>query len=172
MNKAIEPKRKDRVIGKSLDAKVTLHGPRELLAKLEGLDLLEFFIVSEAVLAPDSNAPADAYASEEIEGLSIAVDRAVGRKMPAPARRYDTNLGTHQDHPETCPALHAGAHRGLSEGAFPQSVRLGRPDSGSGPDHQMDRAGDAFTLWESRDSDSRLLQPDPGPPTWARPSVS
>ncbi|WP_022662801.1 isoleucine--tRNA ligase [Paucidesulfovibrio longus] len=102
VTKAIEPKRKDGLVGKSLDAKVTLHGPRDLLAKLDGLDLLEFFIVSEAVLAPDSDAPADAYASEEIEGLSIAVDRAAGEKCQR-CWRYDANLGTHQDHPETCP---------------------------------------------------------------------
>ncbi|MGE4292740.1 MAG: isoleucine--tRNA ligase [Desulfovibrio sp.] len=102
VTKAIEPKRKDGLVGKSLDAKITLHGPSDLLARLDGVDMLEFFIVSEAVLAPNSNAPADAYVSEEIAGLSISVDRAQGEKCQR-CWRYDTNLGSHPDHPEACP---------------------------------------------------------------------
>jgi isoleucyl-tRNA synthetase len=102
VTKAIEPRRKDGLIGKSLDAKVTLFGSRDLLSRLDGVDLLEFFIVSGAELLPDAEAPKEAYASEEVEGMFVLVERAQGEKCQR-CWRYDTNLGTHPDHPDACP---------------------------------------------------------------------
>lgn len=68
--------------GSSLNYQVRLHAPddlREKLAPLAG-QMEDVFIVSLAELAPDGAAPAGAYASEEISGLSVEVLEAKGQK--------------------------------------------------------------------------------------------
>ncbi|MEF2144436.1 MAG: class I tRNA ligase family protein, partial [Desulfovibrionaceae bacterium] len=102
VTKAIEPKRKDGLVGKSLDACVTLYAPAETLAGLDKLDLLEFFIVSGVKLVPDGRIPEDAFLSEEIEGFGVIVERASGEKCQR-CWRYDENLGSNATHPDTCP---------------------------------------------------------------------
>ena len=62
VTRAIEPLRRDSVVGHSLDTSVTLYVADELRERLEGLhtDLRAFFIVSQLHLAPLAAAPADA----------------------------------------------------------------------------------------------------------------
>ncbi|WFS64197.1 isoleucine--tRNA ligase [Pseudodesulfovibrio thermohalotolerans] len=104
VNKAIEPKRKDRVIGKSLDAQVTLYAEEEILdlVSTEDIDPREFFIISKLILDEPENAPADAFESEEIEGLQVAVEAAPGEKCER-CWRIAENLGTDPAHPDACP---------------------------------------------------------------------
>lgn len=102
VTKSIEPKRKEGLVGKSLDAKITLYGSNELLDRLDGLDLLEFFIVSRVELQPEANIPEGAYRSEEIEGLGVVVEHAQGEKCQR-CWRFDDQLGTNSEYPDVCP---------------------------------------------------------------------
>ncbi|MBI9078356.1 MAG: isoleucine--tRNA ligase [Pseudodesulfovibrio sp.] len=104
VNKSIEPKRKDRVIGKSLDAQVTLYtteGIRNLIAS-DDIDPREFFIVSKLTLEDIANAPADAFQSDEVENLKISVEPATGDKCER-CWRISEDLGTDAQFPDACP---------------------------------------------------------------------
>ena len=103
VNKAIEPKRKDRVIGKSLDAKVTLYATEEIRALVasDDLDAQEFFIVSQVELADLADAPADAFTGEDVADLKVAVAPATGEKCER-CWRICQDLGTDPDHPDAC----------------------------------------------------------------------
>lgn len=104
VNKAIEPKRKDRVIGKSLDAQVTLYADDEIreLVSTEAIDPREFFIISKLVLDKPENAPADAYVAEDVENLKVAVAAAPGEKCER-CWRIAEDLGTDPAYPDACP---------------------------------------------------------------------
>ncbi|QGY41225.1 isoleucine--tRNA ligase [Pseudodesulfovibrio cashew] len=104
VNKAIEPKRKDRVIGKSLDAEVTLYTTktvRELVAS-EDLDAMEFFIVSKVILADIADAPDDAFVAEEVADLKVGVKAATGEKCER-CWRISEDLGTDPAYADACP---------------------------------------------------------------------
>ncbi len=104
VTKAIEPMRRDGVIGHSLDTRVTLFVADELRQRLEGLntDLRAFCIVSQICMQPLESAPQDAYRDEEIAGLAIGVEKAHGEKCER-CWIYSTELGTDADHPTLCP---------------------------------------------------------------------
>jgi len=104
VTKAIEPMRRDGVIGHSLDTRVTLFVADELRQRLEGLntDLRAFCIVSQIAMQPLESAPQGAYCDEEIAGLAIGVEKAHGEKCER-CWIYSTELGTDADHPTLCP---------------------------------------------------------------------
>lgn len=104
VTKAIEPMRRDGVIGHSLDTRVTLFVADELRQRLEGLntDLRAFCIVSQIALQPLESAPQGAYCDEEIAGLAIGVEKAHGEKCER-CWIYSTELGTDAGHPTLCP---------------------------------------------------------------------
>ncbi|MGV7004302.1 isoleucine--tRNA ligase [Desulfovibrio sp. QI0442] len=104
VTKAIEPMRRDGVIGHSLDTRVTLFVADELRQRLEGLntDLRAFCIVSQIALQPLESAPQGAYCDEEIAGLAIGVEKAHGEKCER-CWIYSTELGTDAEHPTLCP---------------------------------------------------------------------
>lgn len=104
VNKAIEPKRKDGVIGKSLDAQVTLYAPEAIrqLIESEEVDKREFFIVSAINLAATEEAPADAFKGEDVESLAVEVKPASGDKCER-CWRISQDLGSDNDHPNACP---------------------------------------------------------------------
>ncbi len=84
VNKALEIKRNERLIGNSLEAKVTLYvddGYRELLKAYEEF-LPSLFIVSQAEIKSIEEGPSDAYTSQEMTGAAIKVTRASGEKCP------------------------------------------------------------------------------------------
>ncbi|WP_432736219.1 isoleucine--tRNA ligase [Maridesulfovibrio sp. FT414] len=101
VTKAIEPLRREKVIGHSLDTNITLFANDDVARALDGIEKREFFIVSGVEVKPLSEAPADAVKPEELEGLAIKVEKAQGEKCSR-CWRYDT-LGTNADHPELCP---------------------------------------------------------------------
>ena len=102
VTRAIEPLRKDGVIGHALDTSVTLYVTPEQKALFDalGTDLRALFIVSQLHITTDA-APSDAVTGE-VPGLSVRVERAAGQKC-ARCWIYSEELGSNPDHPELCP---------------------------------------------------------------------
>lgn len=104
VTKAIEPERKSKAVGHSLDTLVTIYAEQSLLEKLNEVAscLREIFIVSKVDLQPLSSAPENIYQSEEVEGLAISVSHAPGEKCPR-CWNFDEELGKDPNFPEVCP---------------------------------------------------------------------
>lgn len=95
--KALEEARNDKVIGKSLEAKITIvpkdEETKEVLTNMEHLH--QFLIVSEAVLS-ESNASA-----KEYKFVDVAVEKHPGEKCERCWVASET-VGEDHDHPELC----------------------------------------------------------------------
>lgn len=102
VSKALELARDAKLIGNSLEAKVTVavsdDACRTLLEKYAE-QLPTLWIVSQTDLA---ESVADGYASEKIDGLKILVEKAAGDKCER-CWNYSTQLGEDSDHPQACP---------------------------------------------------------------------
>jgi isoleucyl-tRNA synthetase len=102
VTKALEIERKDRRIGHSLDATVTLGLPETFLAALEPFreQLRDLFIVSSVTLV-SSEAVDGGYESEEIKGLKVL---AMPSHDPKCERCWvhDATVGQNPDHPAIC----------------------------------------------------------------------
>ena len=101
--KVLEALRKDKKIGHSLDAQVTLYAGEGLvdLLKQYERDLAFIFIVSQADVARAEEAPADAFTSDMVKGLRIAAGPAKGQKCGR-CWMYQESVGTVADHPQIC----------------------------------------------------------------------
>ena len=104
VTKAIEPWRKSKELGHSLDSRVVLYLDPEKLASLQTLEsqLRDVFIVSRADLRSQDQAGKDAFVSQEVEGLSIEVYRAPGGKCPR-CWVYSEKLNESSGEKEVCP---------------------------------------------------------------------
>ena len=105
VTKALELARKDKLIGHSLDASVTLGLPEELEKLLEPYmaELHSIFIVSSAKSAPlDGDG---CYLSEEIEGLKIKVEPSSDQKCER-CWVHAPTVGNYHDHPGICERCH------------------------------------------------------------------
>ncbi|MBN1355472.1 isoleucine--tRNA ligase [bacterium] len=94
----LERKRKEKLIGHSLDAKVTVRVPVLMFPVLKsaGENLLaEILIVSQVVLEDNH------IDSDRIEDVSVEVDRADGSKCER-CWQIQTNVGQAEDHPNLC----------------------------------------------------------------------
>ncbi len=102
VNKVIEQARKDKVVGGSLEAAVTLYADDELTAKLADLgDELRFVLLtSEVTVAPYQDAPSDALESD-LKGLKISLTKASGDKCPR-CWHYTHDIGQSTTHPDLC----------------------------------------------------------------------
>ena len=98
INKAIEVKRKDGVIGGSLQAEVTIHADEQLYAVLSKLeDELRFvFITSQAKLIKD-----DAGEETDIEGLKLTIEASEAEKCER-CWHYREDVGSNSEHPTIC----------------------------------------------------------------------
>ena len=107
VTRAIEPLRRDSVVGHSLDTSVTLYVADELRERLEGLhtDLRAFFIVSQLHLAPLAAAPADAVQDAEVAGLAVGVAKAAGEKSANAAGSTAPNWAAIPRIPPSAPAV-------------------------------------------------------------------
>jgi isoleucyl-tRNA synthetase len=76
---AMEPYRKDKTIGSSLEAAPVVHAAPDWAQALQGVDLAEVCITSAAPVTHDP-APADAFALEGVPGVAVAFARAPGAK--------------------------------------------------------------------------------------------
>lgn len=102
VNKELEVKRKENLIGSALEAEVTLYGSKEIYSLLEKLknELRFVLITSAATILPESEKPAEAVETS-IPGLWVKVVTAPYPKcLRCWHRRAD--IGTHKDHPEIC----------------------------------------------------------------------
>ena len=102
VNKALEAKRQEGVIGSGLAAEVTLYvsdGVRPLLAKL-GDELRFILITSVATVAPLSECPAGVIRNEEL-GIAIHVDASAHVKCERCWHRRE-DVGSDSTHPELC----------------------------------------------------------------------
>jgi isoleucyl-tRNA synthetase len=101
--KVLEALRKEKKIGHSLDAGVTLYAEPKLheLLKQYEKDLAFIFIVSQATAAKEAEAPADAFTSDVVKGLRISAGPAKGAKCGR-CWMYQESVGTVPDHPQIC----------------------------------------------------------------------
>ena len=109
VNKALELARADKVIGKPLEAKVTIHVKPEAKAAMERVarqPLEPLFIVSEAELA-DGEGPG--WAGTELPGVNIEVTPSQAPKCPR-CWSHSATVGSDEKYPELC-ARCAGALR-------------------------------------------------------------
>ena len=86
--KALEEVRAAKTIGSSLQAKVLLRAPADVVEALKGVNLAEFLIVSEAVLESGAE-------------LSASVSAAAGAKCPR-CWRWQADIGSNPSQPELC----------------------------------------------------------------------
>ena len=100
--KAIEQARKEKVIGHSLDARITIAAPDKIRALFETHleDLRALLIVSQLQLADVQNI-ANPYQSEEIKGLAVGVEKARGTKCER-CWIYEESVGMNAEHPTVC----------------------------------------------------------------------
>ena len=100
--KAVEQARKEKIIGHSLDARITIAAPqklRELIAAhLE--DMRSLLIVSQLQVAEEKDIAAP-FKSEEIEGLMVGVEKARGGKCER-CWIYEESVGSNTKHPTVC----------------------------------------------------------------------
>ena len=106
VNKALEIKRQERMIGSSLEAKVVLYAPRDIFDLLKDYSgfLPALFIVSQAEMKPAEDPAKEApegAESGEIKGLVISVQNAEGEKCKRCWTR-DVTVGTVPDAPDIC----------------------------------------------------------------------
>ncbi|PKN52110.1 MAG: isoleucine--tRNA ligase [Deltaproteobacteria bacterium HGW-Deltaproteobacteria-13] len=100
--KAVEQARKEKIIGHSLDARITIAAPEKLralfAAHLE--DLRALLIVSQLQLADEKDIAAP-FKSAEIEGLVVGVEKARGSKCER-CWIYEESVGSDAEHPTVC----------------------------------------------------------------------
>jgi len=98
INKSIEVKRKEGVIGGSLQAEVTIHADEKLYAVLSKLeDELRFvFITSQAKLVNNDDGE-----STDIEGLKLTINASDAEKCER-CWHYREDVGSNNDHPTIC----------------------------------------------------------------------
>ncbi len=96
VSKALELKRQEKVIGHSLDSKVTLQLPEELRALFEGAEeeLQFIFIVSALEFSDSLDGEKDVVTAENMDGVKIAVSTAPGVKCE---RCWNFFVGTKSD---------------------------------------------------------------------------
>jgi isoleucyl-tRNA synthetase len=105
VTKVLETARAEKVIGHSLDARVTLTADDGLKPVLEPYAeaLCRYFIVSSVRLA--DTAPEGSVAAEQVSGLKIHVDAAPGEKCQR-CWVHDPTVGQLEDHPQICSRCH------------------------------------------------------------------
>ena len=98
VQKALELARNEKIIGKPLEAKVTLYADGELYDFLKSVeaDLPEIFITS-AVTVENG----EGEVKGEIEGLSVSVSKADGEKCER-CWKYSDTVGSSSEHPTLC----------------------------------------------------------------------
>ncbi len=100
--KAVEQARKEKIVGHSLDARITIAAPEKLRALFAGHleDLKALLIVSQLQLADEQDIAAP-FRSAEIEGLMVGVEKARGAKCER-CWIYDESVGADAQHPTIC----------------------------------------------------------------------
>ena len=115
--KALETARTEKLIGKSLEAKVTVYPENELRKVLTSVtdNLAQILIVSGFIVS-DSDAPADA---QKFADCALVVEKADGVVCPR-CRAVKTDVGSDVHFPELC-----GNCASIVEKEFPEAVTEG-----------------------------------------------
>jgi len=103
VNRALETARKEKLIGNSLEAAVTLYVTGDLYQFLTPLkkNLPGLFIVS-AVQLSEEDAPEDALSFEELPEVGVVIVKEEKKKCER-CWNYHVDVGKDNDYPETCP---------------------------------------------------------------------
>jgi isoleucyl-tRNA synthetase len=102
--KALEEARQGKVIGNSLEARITVYCRDEDTARFLdsfGPALADLFIVSGMGVETAAGVPGDAVVDERIPGTGIRVSRIEGEKCER-CWKYAPEVGKNQDHPTLC----------------------------------------------------------------------
>ncbi len=107
VTRAIEPLRKEGVVGHALDTHVILYADQKLREAIRdsGADMRSICIVSQFDLADFKDAPADVLAAAQLDecpGLAVQVRKADGEKCDR-CWMYSRELGRDSEHPTLCP---------------------------------------------------------------------
>jgi len=101
VNKALELARAEKIVGKPLEAEVTLFLDESAAAAFEEIadrDLKELFIVSDVNIVKDAK---DGYEGTEFPGVSVLV-KASEKPKCARCWKHDSDVGKSAEHPELC----------------------------------------------------------------------
>jgi len=100
--KALEQARKEKIIGHSLDARVSIAVPEKMKALLENHleDLRALLIISQLQLVAE-NQITRPYVSDEFKGLMVSVEKAFGKKCER-CWIYSESVGEDKQHPKIC----------------------------------------------------------------------
>ena len=95
---ALEPQRAAKIIGASLEAAPTIFVNDDYAAALNGLDLAEICITSQAIVKT-GDAPSDSFKDAKSEGVGVVFAKAEGNKC-ARSWKILPEVGTDKDYPE------------------------------------------------------------------------
>ena len=103
VNKALEIKRQEKLIGNALEAKVTIYADNETSQLLNNYKafLPTLFIVSSTEVLTDMAVPHEVYKSSELGDLSIVVEKADGEKCQR-CWNWDLTVGAYKTHLDLC----------------------------------------------------------------------
>lgn len=102
MNKALEAARKEKTVGKALEASVALYARADLAKNIQRLgDELRFVLItSQASIDVVTEAPAGALTTE-LDGLWLSVAPSTGTKCERCWHLTD-DVGHHEEHADLC----------------------------------------------------------------------
>jgi isoleucyl-tRNA synthetase len=103
VTKGLEEARRRKLVGHSLDAHLDLYlsPPLHKLLESVGGELNSVFIVSSVALHHFQEKDGDAWESEELPGLAVAVKKAAGEKCER-CWIYSESVGENEEHPTIC----------------------------------------------------------------------
>ena len=97
---ALELERAAKRIGSSLQARPVIYAGADFVAALNGIDLAEIAITSDAVLV-EGTAPEGAFTLPDVPGVGVVVEPAEGEKCER-CWRVLPEVGTQPGHPDIC----------------------------------------------------------------------
>ena len=99
---ALEIERREKRIGSSLEARPVVHiADEELLHAVHGIDMAEICITSDAKVT-HGEGPADAFALDEVRGVSVVPAKAEGTKC-ARSWKVSPDVGSDPEYPDVTP---------------------------------------------------------------------
>lgn len=103
VSKALELARTNKLIGHSLNAKVTIYADDKNYDFIKGIEdeLVTIFIISDAELKRFEEAPSDTFAGEVVQGIKIEVSQASGEKCER-CWMFSESVGKQAEHPSLC----------------------------------------------------------------------
>ena len=105
VNKALEQARRKKLIGSSLDAKITFfiyNLTPDTINFIEDADWSQLCIVSNHEVAWAKYPPDNAYRAADYNGLAVLVEKASGEKCPRCRQIGKEGMGTCKKRPELC----------------------------------------------------------------------